>query len=74
MTKEQHAIAPVVITGLLIVAIILALALPILRAIYATEINGWWFGVLESIGIPVPLYYVVAVPLSAALIWWRFKK
>jgi hypothetical protein len=52
----------------------LALALPILRTIYAAEINAWWYGVLKSIGIPVPLYYVVAVPLSAAVIWWRFKK
>jgi hypothetical protein len=72
--KERYAVAPVVITGLLLVAIILALALPILRTIYAKEINAWWFGVLESSGIPVPLYYVVAVPLSVALIWWRFKR
>jgi hypothetical protein len=74
MMKERYAVAPVVITGLLFVAIILALVLPILRTIYATEINAWWFGALESSGIPVPLYYVVAVPLSAILIWWRFKK
>lgn len=61
------------IAALLFLAI-LALALPILRTIYVTEINVWWDGVLEKVGIPVPLYYVVAVPLSAVFFWWRFKK
>jgi hypothetical protein len=74
MIKKRHTHAPVMITALLLVAIILALALPILRTIYATEINTWWYGVLEKGGIPVPLYYAVAIPLSAVLIWWRFKK
>jgi len=74
MMNARHTVAPGVITGLLVVAIILALALPILRTIYATEINAWWVGVLERSGIPVPLYYAVAFPLSLALIWWRFKR
>jgi hypothetical protein len=74
MMKERHAIAPFVITGLLMVAIILALALPILRTTYATEIDAWWIGVLKAIGVPLPMYYAIAVPLSAVLIWWRFKR
>jgi hypothetical protein len=74
MMKGRDAIASVVITGLLVVGVVLALTLPFLRTIYATEIDAWWRGVLNAIGISVPMYYAMAVPLSVVLIWWRFKR
>jgi hypothetical protein len=74
MINGRHCIAPLVITTLLIVGAILALVLPVLRTIYATEIDAWWTGVLKTAGIPTALYYAIAVPLSVALIWWRFRK